>query len=109
VAHTLFRRRLVNAALAVFTVTPALGLFSSETKADALTPLNTNEPSAKALNFVPDASKIDARANPVYKGGEHCASCAHYRGKPGDPVAGCEIFPSHSVPAGGWCMVWGAR
>jgi len=107
--HAVTRRGLIKGVLGAGTLVPALGLFSNQSTADTLTPLDVNEPGAKALNFVADASKIDVHANPTYKPGQRCALCAHYRGKPTETLAGCEIFTTHSVPAGGWCLVWGAR
>lgn len=108
-AYIVSRRGLMKRILVSATLAPALGLGGSDAKADALKPLGANELNAKALHFVPDASKIDAHANPTYRAGEHCATCAHYKGKATDPVAGCEIFVGRSVPETGWCMVWGAR
>jgi High potential iron-sulfur protein len=108
-AYTLSRRGLMKSVLVAGVLTPAFGLFTGETRADTLTPLDANDPNAKALNYVADASKVDARVSPTFKVGQHCGLCAHYRGKQTDPVAGCEIFMGHSVPAPGWCMVWGAR
>ncbi|MEJ0006738.1 MAG: high-potential iron-sulfur protein [Steroidobacteraceae bacterium] len=108
-APAISRRRMIKSALAAGTLAPAVGLFGTAGKADTLTPLDINDPSARALNFVPDAAKIDVRANPTYKAGQHCGLCAHYRGKQTDLHAGCEVFTNHSVPASGWCLVWGAR
>jgi len=108
-AHFLSRRGLVQGALLAGAISPALGLFVEVARADSLAPLDANDANAKALMFVPDAAKIVANANPLYKAGQRCSGCAHYKGKQTDAVAACETFPGHSVPASGWCMVWGAR
>jgi hypothetical protein len=71
--------------------------------------LDPNDPTAKALAFVNDATKVDASANPTFKAGQKCSTCAQYQGKASDPTAACNIFAGHSVPAGGWCKVWAAK
>jgi len=100
---------MMKSALAASTAAPAFVLFGTESRADSLTPLDASEPSAKALSFVYEAATIDVHVNPTYKAGQRCGLCAHYRGRPTDLRAGCEVFTSHSVPASGWCLVWGAR
>jgi hypothetical protein len=77
--------------------------------AAALPALDPNDPTAKALAFVNDATKVDASANPTFKAGQKCSTCAQYQGKASDPTAACNIFAGHSVPAGGWCKVWAAK
>jgi hypothetical protein len=109
VAHTISRRGLMKGALVASAIVTTLGRFAEEARADNLTPLDANDSNAKALMFAPDAAKIDPHANPTFKAGQRCSGCAHYKGKQTDSVAACETFPGHSVPASGWCMVWGAR
>jgi hypothetical protein len=106
--HKISRRDLVKGGLIAGALVPALGLMAHRAEA-ALTPLDPNDPTAKSLGFVTDAAKVDASANPTYKPGQRCATCAQYQGKPTEPVAGCNIFAGHSVPAAGWCKVWAQR
>ena len=107
--HGISRRDLMKSALVAGALAPALGLIAKSTWAADLTPLDPNDPTAKALGFVTDASKVDASANPTFKAGQHCAACAQFQGKPTDATAGCTIFAGHSVPAGGWCKAWVQR
>jgi hypothetical protein len=107
--HEISRRDLVKGALLAGSLVPALGLLGNEAQAAALTPLDPNDPMAKALSFVADATKVNAKTSPTYKAGQHCATCAQYQGKPAEASAGCTIFAGHSVPAGGWCSVWAQR
>ncbi len=100
------RRHLIRNALLATALAPAVGLIARQSIAADLTPLDPNDPTAKALAFVADASKVDAAANPNFKPGQRCATCMQYQGKPTDATAGCTIFPHHSVPAAGWCKVW---
>jgi len=103
------RRALVKGGLIAGALVPALGLVARHADAAGLTPLDPNDPTAKSLGFVTDASKVNASANPTYKPGQRCATCAQYQGKATDAVAGCNIFAGHSVPGGGWCKVWAQR
>jgi len=86
-----------------------MALVGKGAQAAELTPLDPNDPLAKSLDFTNDASKVNAGANPTFKAGQRCATCAQFQGKTGDAKGPCAIFPGHSVPAGGWCKVWAQR
>jgi hypothetical protein len=101
------RRHLMIKVLATGAILPALNCLARAAQAEALTPLDTKDSAASALGFVTDAST--ANSNPLYKKGEHCASCLHYLGQPSDATAGCKIYAGRSVPANGWCTVWSQR
>jgi hypothetical protein len=103
------RRSIVKSGLIAGALVPAFGLIGGTAGAAALTPLDANDPTAKALGFVADASKVDAASNPTYKPAQKCSTCAQYLGKAGDATAGCNIIAGHTVPAGGWCKVWAAK
>lgn len=104
--HIISRRAIVKTGL--FAV-PVLGLAAREADAAALTPLDPSDPLAKSLGFMTDASKVDASANPTYKSGQKCSTCAQYQGKAGEATAACTIFAGHTVPQGGWCKVWAQK
>src|SRR5215475_865117 len=105
--HDISRRALVKRALLGGALIPVLSVIETKTWAAAnLTPLDPNDATAKALAFTNDASKVDAKAHPTYKPEQKCGNCLQYQGKATDATAGCNIFPSHSVPASGWCQVW---
>jgi len=64
----------------------------------------TDDPTAKALKYVNDASKAtDA------KPGSKCANCQLYQGAAGSAQGGCLLFPGKSVKATGWCSSWTAK
>ena len=65
--------------------------------------LADSDPTAKALGYVEDASKVDKTKFPSYKAGAHCANCNFFQGKPSDVYAPCQIFPGKSVAGKGWC------
>jgi hypothetical protein len=103
------RRSLVKSGLIAGTLLPTLSLMSSQVSAAALPPLDPNDPTAKALGFVTDASKVDIKTYSTFKPGEKCATCAQFQGKAGDATAACTIFAGKSVPQGGWCQVWAQK
>jgi hypothetical protein len=103
------RRALIQGGLMAGAFVPALGLIAGSASAAALTPLDPNDPTAKALGFVNDTTKVDAGANPTHKPDQKCNTCAQFQGKPGDATGGCNIFVGKSVPAAGWCKVWAKK
>jgi hypothetical protein len=103
------RRALVKGGLIAGALIPAIGFIANSEAAAALPPLDPKDPTAQALGFVTDATKVDAAANATYKPTQKCSNCAQYQGKAGEATAGCNLFPGKSVPAGGWCKVWAAK
>jgi High potential iron-sulfur protein len=107
--HEISRRQLMKSGLLAGALAPVVALVGTGARAAELTPLDPNDPLAKSLHFTTDGSKVNASANPTFKAGQRCATCAQFQGKPTDARAGCTIFAGHSVPAGGWCQVWAQR
>lgn len=65
--------------------------------------LAESDPTAKALGYVEDASKLDKTKFPAYKPGALCVNCNFFQGKPTDAYAPCQIFPGKAVSGKGWC------
>jgi len=103
------RRSILKRGVVVVSAMPFLGLMSPVARAASLTPLDPNDPTAKALGFVADSTKVDGASNPTHKAGQKCGTCAQFQGKAGDVSGGCNIFAGHTVPQGGWCRVWAQR
>jgi high potential iron-sulfur protein len=103
------RRSIIKSGLIAGAILPVAGLVSRSAEAAALPPLDPSDPTAKALGFVNDASKVDTKAYPTFKPAQKCSTCAQYQGKPGDATAACTIFAGKSVPQGGWCQVWAQK
>ena len=103
------RRAIVKGGLIAGALIPAAGLIANTAAGAGLPALDPKDPTAQALGFTADASKVDAAANATYKPNQKCSTCAQYLGKAGDATAGCNIFAGKSVPAGGWCKVWAAK
>jgi hypothetical protein len=103
------RRAIVKGGLIVGAVIPAMGFMSRPADAAGLPPLDPKDPTAQALGFVTDATKVDTASNPTYKPNQKCGTCAQFQGKAGDASGGCNIFAGKSVPAGGWCKTWAQK
>ena len=65
--HKISRRAIIKGGLMAGALVPAMGLIGNTAGAAALTPLDPNDPMAKALKFVTDGSKVNASKNPTYQ------------------------------------------
>jgi hypothetical protein len=93
------RRELLKAMSAVGFFLP---LAIRRTHAAEAAPLvSADDPTAKALKYVGDASKA-----PDAKPGSKCGNCSLYQGAGGSAEGGCLLFPGKSVMATGWCSSW---
>ena len=96
------RRTVLKGALLGVVAIPAAALVGRAEAAN----VDPSEPQAKSLGYVEDATKVDAKANPNYKAGQHCGNCMQYSGKAGAAAGPCAIFAGKDVQAAGWCKVW---
>ena len=60
--------------------------------AHAAEELSETDPSAVALGYRVDATKVDKAKFAKYKPGETCANCQLYQGKTGETWGPCPIF-----------------
>jgi hypothetical protein len=102
---TIARRTLLKGALLGAAAVPMTALLGrAEAAAGKVDP---NEPQAKSLGYVEDASKVDVKANPNFKPGQACANCLQAPTyKPGMAEVPCNIFGQRNVSAKGWCKVY---
>lgn len=68
-----------------------------------------NDPTAQALGYKTDASKVDKAKYAKYAAGQDCGNCSFYQGKPSDPYAGCPMFAGKQVAATGWCSAYNKK
>jgi High potential iron-sulfur protein len=101
----LSRRRILKASL-LGAALPAIPFLSAAQAATPLVPLDPNDAQAKALGYVTDTAKVDAKANPAHKPDQTCSRCLQFVGTPADKTGGCKIFPGKSVAGPGWCKVY---
>lgn len=94
-------RRIFLASIPASAITLAL---NNATAAAAV--LSETDPTAVALGYKADASKVDVKKYPAYARGQKCANCKLYAGKATDPMAPCSIFAGKLVNGKGWCAAW---
>ncbi|GAB2902573.1 high-potential iron-sulfur protein [Paraburkholderia jirisanensis] len=94
-----FSRRAFVTTLAGF----ASGLpFISDAYADDGT-ISESDPTAQALGYKADATKVDRAKYSTYMAGETCANCQFYQGQATAPSAPCPLLGSKAVSGKGWC------
>ncbi len=110
------RRKFLGFGLTAFVAAPvAASLLAARTAAaqDAIPKVDETDPTAQALGFKADATKVDTAAFPKRAGEEgakqFCRSCALYQGKEGDSSGPCAMFPGKAVANGGWCNAWAPK
>jgi hypothetical protein len=101
----LTRRNFFKTAGAAAAVA-STGFGASTFADDSLIRVDENDPTAKALNYVHDAGKVDAAKR---FSDRYCNNCALFAGKADDEWAGCGIFPGKVVAGRGWCNVWAPK
>ncbi len=68
--------------------------------------LQPTDPTAVALSYFEDASKVDATKFPTYKPGQLCDNCLQQTGNAGEAWRSCTLFPGKLVSDKGWCKVY---
>jgi hypothetical protein len=68
--------------------------------------VDENSPTAKALDYHADASKV---TNPKRKKDQFCHNCQFFQGTAKDKPGPCTVFQGKDVAANGWCSTWVAK
>ena len=97
------RREFLAAVVGVAVVAALPGA----ARADDLPPLAESDPTASALGYKEDASKVDASKFPTHKPSDTCHACNFYQGS--GPRGACTLFPGKSVAGKGWCSAFAAK
>jgi hypothetical protein len=97
------RRQLIRQVALGTLLVPLAGTALKARAAD-LPLVTADDPTAKALKYVADASK-SSDAKP----GSKCATCQLYQGAANSAQGGCLLFPGKAVKATGWCSSWTAK
>lgn len=97
------RRTILKVALTGAAAVP-LGTLVLQSRALAgdMPHLSPDDPAAKALGYVNDASQAN---NPKHQEGQFCKNCNLVRSDSGEWRA-CAIFPGKAVHESGWCSAW---
>ena len=86
--------------------TTAAMLALSRTAQAQAAKVEETDPTAIALGYKHDATKVDAKKFTTFVAGRNCSNCQLYQGKPTDAWAPCAIFAGKQVNAKGWCSAW---
>ncbi|SAK95608.1 high potential iron-sulfur protein [Caballeronia hypogeia] len=97
----LTRRHFIILAASVASTT----VLSNESRADAPV-LSESDPTAQALGYKTDATKVDKTKFSHYQSGQTCANCQLYQGKPGSANGPCPTYGGKLVDAKGWCNAY---
>ena len=100
------RRFFGQVAVAGAGLAVGVSLTNSAFAQAALPELGEAEPTAAALGYKADTSKVDGAKYPNHKADQNCAKCNLVQGKDGDALRPCAIFPGKSVKANGWCAAY---
>src|SRR4051794_10959280 len=103
------RRRFLALTGALAGTAVAGVAFSHRAYAQDLVKLTETDPTASALGYREDASKVDAAKFPAHQASQSCANCKFYLGADKSASAGCQLFPAKSVAAKGWCSAYNAK
>jgi hypothetical protein len=98
------RRQFLKLSLAAGALPAVLAASGAAVAAD-LPHLDPKDPTAAALGYVEDTSKVDAAKFPNHKPDQACAGCNLLQGASGD-WRPCSIFAGKAVNAKGWCSAW---
>ena len=96
------RRRFFAGAGSALGAVALASILPRVARADDLPHLTSADPTAQALNYTEDSSKIDSAKSPTHVAGSACANCNFFQG--GTAAYGpCQLFPGKAVNAKGWC------
>ena len=75
----------------------------------ALPQIDEADPTAAALGYKHDTTKVDVAKYPNHKPTQVCANCKLVQGADADAWRPCGIFPGKTVNAKGWCAAYAAK
>jgi len=70
--------------------------------AEAAPHISLDDPMAKALKYVEDATAAEGRADATAL----CENCMHYSAAADSETGPCALFQGKQVNAKGWCTAW---
>jgi hypothetical protein len=98
------RRRLLKRVSLGVALSPIAGAALRTAWAADLPLVTEDDPTAKALKYVADASKASGA-----KPGSHCGDCKLFQGAANAAQGPCLLFPGKAVKTAGWCSSWTAK
>ena len=105
--------KISSLAAGAFAIASRAGTSLAQPKAQdkkgALPQVDENDPTAQALGYKHDATKVDKKKFAQHQAGQTCSNCQLYQGKPTDAWAPCQIFAGKQVNGKGWCSAWAKK
>jgi hypothetical protein len=89
-------------------VASTLALSRTAFAADAAK-VEETDPTAQALGYKHDASKVDKAKYTKFVAGQDCGNCSFYQGKAADAWAPCPMFANKQVATKGWCSAYNKK
>ncbi|CAM2139096.1 High-potential iron-sulfur protein [Pararobbsia alpina] len=86
-----------------------MSAFALTRTASAADPLSETDPTAQALGYKADATKVDKAKFSHYQAGDKCGTCALYQGAAGSASGACPMFGGKLVNANGWCNAYSKK
>ena len=71
--------------------------------------VDDKDPTAVALGYVADASKVDKAKYANHVAGQACSNCALYQGQAGSEAGPCPLYAGKQVSAKGWCSSYAKK
>ena len=97
------KRRKFVLHLAAGSLVLASGVVAAQA---ALPKLDEKDPTAVALGYAGDSTKVDAKKFPKHLAEQKCSNCQLYTGKAKEVGGPCPIFAGKQVLAAGWCSAY---
>ncbi len=96
--------------LMTLAATATIGALPAQAFAQGAAKVTPDDPTAKSLGYVEDASKLDPAKEANFKKGSHCASCTLFKAAEAKNGYGpCAIFQGKLVSQNGWCRAYVAK
>ena len=103
-AESQARRRFLKIAVTGAVAAPIVStLLPRFAHAQDLPHVSESDPTAMALGYKEDATKVDKAKYTTYKDGSLFENCKFWTGKAGDAYGPCGLFPGKATNAKGWC------
>ena len=100
-SKSISRRSVLRGSVAGAAAALLAGALPSQTRAADAPQVSEDDPTAKGLKYVADATK-SARPD----ASQFCHNCRYFKAASGASTGPCDLFPGKSVNGNGWCSAW---
>ena len=93
----------------IHAVAAGSALSATLTMAQAGPKVEETDPTALALGYRQDGTKVDVAKYPKHAATDNCGGCQLFQGKAGDAAGACPLFAGKQVSSKGWCSAWAKK